>query len=325
MKTLTSFPRLHIGLLDMANATDRAFGGAGFFIAGPPIRLRFELQPHFELLERGFVDSDGKNDLQSAVARLRAEVGNSGIRLEIEDMPPQHVGLGTKTALILGALKSIQLARRYELSESTLQEISGRGGASGVGVNGFFTGGFVVDLGHSAAEYKKGLVPSSAKIPAKTPPATIRLRIPANWVFHLLLPPGKRFAGQSEIAFFRTATPIPGPEALEAIAATYHGVVPSVLYGDLSALKRNLRTLRQTGFKRREIDGQPKCVTELVEEIDRKTPCAVTMSSMGPLVFAVAQQNDSRTETALRDISSQTGTEFLGSFGARNSGYEVSD
>src|SRR6187397_3143910 len=60
----------------------------------------------------------------------------------------EHVGLGTKTAVILGALQAAAIASGYKVSRAELQLLSGRGGASGVGIHAFFIGGLVIDAGH---------------------------------------------------------------------------------------------------------------------------------------------------------------------------------
>ena len=96
----------------------------------------------------------------------------------------QHVGFGSKTALLMAIGIGCNEAAGSPLTEEELVVLSGRGGTSGVGVNTTFVGGFVVDGGRSK---KKGTQfrPSSVEAPRGCPPVLVRLRIPSEWRVHL--------------------------------------------------------------------------------------------------------------------------------------------
>src|SRR5206468_1073340 len=105
-----------------------------------------------------------------------------------------------KTSLILSVLTGLNALMRLGLSQKRLQTLSGRGGASGVGVHAFFEGGIIWDAGHPA-EPRSKYVPSSVPGTRAIPPLLARLRFPERWRVALMLPAGSGVAGKEERAF----------------------------------------------------------------------------------------------------------------------------
>lgn len=149
MIVVRAFPRIHIGLADLGRATARAYGGAGFALEGPAFTVSAAGSSERSLVGFDSLDDDAYQEVQHALARLEAHVGHRLLyEFVLEGQVRQHVGLGTKTALILATLQAGALATGQDVPRSVLQTLSGRGGASGVGINTFFIGGLVIDSGH---------------------------------------------------------------------------------------------------------------------------------------------------------------------------------
>ena len=163
-----SFPRIHVGLLDLGHTTHRDHGGAGFCIGGLPVEIEIRRGRSAQILGLAQLDRDGQRDLRAAIGRMRGNSTWPRLTVALRNVLPQHVGLGSKTATILGTLKALDLFLNAQLDCRTLQELSGRGGTSGVGINTFFTGGFVVDCGHPAAKGRK-FAPSKPTGPFRHP------------------------------------------------------------------------------------------------------------------------------------------------------------
>src|SRR5690606_15053545 len=138
---------------------------------------------------------------------------------------PPHVGLGTKTTLLLAIAAACNRDVGSPLGRRELQAVTRRGGTSGIGVNSFFYGGFGVDCGHPQrdAEY----APSAASVPAVAAPLAVQTDFPAEWVIHLALPSGRRLSGGDERNFFAANTPVPHSDVLQVLSAVYHGLVPA--------------------------------------------------------------------------------------------------
>src|ERR1035441_9185942 len=149
----------------------------------------------------------------------------------------------------------MDLACNWKLTQHQLQVLSGRGGTSGIGVNAFFKGGFLVD-GEHISQRDDPFLPSRLRLGFEPPPTINRTRIPENWSFRLLLAPGRRLHGRGELEFFAQNTPIPAAEVFKTIALVYHGLIPAVASGDLHLLRETLQSIHKVGFKRRELTAQ---------------------------------------------------------------------
>ena len=192
----------------------------------------------------------------------------------------------------------------------------------GIGVNAFFTGGFLVDMGH-AAEKGHPWAPSASSRPSAVPQVSVHRTIPDDWVFHLFLPRGVSYKAGDEVDMFRRNTPIPRSEVLEIMAAVHHGLVPGVAHADLALLKNALADIHATGFKQRELAAQPADVRSLFHVLDACDEAAVGMSSMGPLLYAVTHRSSSCIGELLAAGLGFAKQAYLGAFDGRNIGYEV--
>jgi len=198
--TIHSFPRLHVGLLDLGHATHRHYGGAGFYVDGLPVEIQVTRSREMRLLGLEQLDREGQRDLRNAITRTRALLSWPKLTIQLRNVPQQHVGLGSKTATILGTLKAINLICRSPLENRTVQKLSNRGGTSGIGVNAFFSGGFLVDCGH-AASGKQTFAPSSRRTHFSVPPCGLPGSDPRRLAisFGLAIRPQISFQNRSEI------------------------------------------------------------------------------------------------------------------------------
>jgi beta-ribofuranosylaminobenzene 5'-phosphate synthase len=285
--TIRSGSRIHLGLLDLGRVTARTFGGLGFMIDKPVVEAVATPNDSVEVVVPSWLHPGTKNYLITRIQRLVEEFPGSAARIELRTDAAEHVGFGSKTSMTLVSLTAIARATDRAIDKSELQRLSGRGGASGVGIHGFFTGGFIVDSGRLGMF---PFLPSSMLEPTAIPTPLLTTRIPKNWKITLVLPPGERPAGQTEASFFTRVTPIPRSEILEQFALIYHGIVPAVLEGDLETFGDALHQFSGLGFKAREISEQGTAVLTTIAALREVAPC-VGMSSMGPLVFAITRDS----------------------------------
>jgi beta-ribofuranosylaminobenzene 5'-phosphate synthase len=177
------------------------------------------------------------------------------LELAIDGWIPQHVGLGTKTALLLAMLDAANRALGLALSAPELRALSGRGGTSGVGIHTYFRGGFVLDAGHPQASVST-LAPSSSRVSPSVPLMLTWAPFPERWQVTLMTAAGPRIQGEDELAFFAAATPVSAEQVLRTYALAHHGVAPAFLDEDLECLGSSLRELHQIGFKAHELAHQ---------------------------------------------------------------------
>lgn len=273
----------------MGTATPRQYGGVGITIERPVTVVEALRADRLILDGLEGVDEEGRIDVEKAMWRLCRRLGSLRVRASLLEMPSQHVGLGTKTSLVLATLKAVSTCLGVRLSTTQLQEVSGRGGASGIGIHSFFLGGLLIDGGHPPGqEDRRVFRPSGFSSRGLIPPLLSRVRMPEDWRCSLLVPEGARISGRRELNTFERLTPVPTNEILEVISVAVMGLAASAAAGDFMRFGESLRRLGRTGFKAREIQEQPGVVGELLSELNACEECAAGMSSMGPLVFVVS-------------------------------------
>jgi beta-ribofuranosylaminobenzene 5'-phosphate synthase len=218
--------------------------------------------------------------------------------------------------MTMAALMASARVTGRKLSPEALQKLSARGGASGIGIHGFFQGGFVVDAGKLGAH---PFLPSSAQQTTVLPTLNRAAQAPEGWIVTLVLPPGIRRSGIPESNFFQQATPIPKLEVIQQIAIVYHELLPAVLEDNLETFGAALDRFAMLGFKAREIQAQEPTVMEVMTMLRGIAPC-VGMSSMGPLVFAL-----SRVPIISRIPTLPAGTIIMGQSAIATEGFRVQD
>ncbi len=288
-------------------------------IAGPYLEVEGKAANELEVAGLEKLDQAGQDDVMQALHRMERAVGSPlALSLAIAGSVRQHVGLGAKTSLVLAILQTVNQVTEARLTTQALQKLSVRGGASGVGINGFFQGGFILDAGHRQRDVFS-LAPSSMRNPSEIPALIGRSDISSRWRFRLLVPKGRRISGQDEKRFFDDHAPIPQHEVHETIATVVHGLAAAVVTGDLHAFALALAHLHSCGFKRRELKAQEPFVQEVLAKA--QSLGAAGLSSMGPLIYVVHDEDDE--VGSLDELANHEDIEDLGTWSGRSSGFEL--
>jgi beta-ribofuranosylaminobenzene 5'-phosphate synthase len=316
-------PRIHTGLIDLAGTSDRSFCGVGFSITGPPTTWHVEEAEDIRINGTAHLDRLALNDIEKVVASLRAMSPN-GFLATLESCPPQHVGLGAKTSLLLSLIAAISRLKKLPLSNVEIQRISGRGGASGVGINLFFCGGIIWDGGHPVMK-NLAFAPSSTANVIEPPPQIARWPFPDRWIVGLVLPDSPTFSGVKESSFFEQKTPLLTDQVLLTMSAVYHGVIPAFAMADLDLLKRALERVHSTGLKREELHAQTEKTIAIFRRLQSLPRVAIGLSSLGPLIYCIFDRSDIESREALENLTLQTEVKLLGVFSGCNSGFEVEE
>lgn len=296
--------RLHLTLVDLAGVTRRKYGGIGMMLRSPVTVVRARSSNGLTLNFPPSLEHRTQGEALAALTRLADTVGTLPVEISVDRHIPEHVGLGSKTALVLGILAAARGALSLKVSDEKLQRLSGRGGTSGVGIHGFFLGGCTVDCGQERSDADFEFMPSSASQPTSASLLTSRYEIPPEWRIHLLIPAGFRRTVDQELALFRNTTPIPGDEVLHTLALVYHGVVPAIMRADLGVLAESLARIHQVGFKLREVDAQSQVVRDLYYELLRLDLGPVGISSWGPTIYIITRAKAERSAEAISAIAS---------------------
>jgi len=320
---VTAFPRVHMGLLDCGYATERLYGGLGVAVDGLFTQISASPADEWRVVFSKKIQASLRtsNDMASLVQRLERAMEPSCIT--VENMAPEHLGLGSKTTLLLGTTTAALAARRQPLNRETIIDLTKRGGASGIGVNLFWEGGMIADGGHKIRPADRIFAPSSSKKPYAIPPIISRLKMPSDWKIRLCYDPSfHKIEGEREVEMFRKVMPIADIQCLTAIALVYHGILPSVLEVDLKCFANVLRQMNAVGMKDVEVRCQTAATRQFLD-IMWSEQIAAGLSSFGPSVFVVGEKDSPDMDIA-HEVANEQGLINLGLFDFKNTGASIS-
>lgn len=276
----------------------RRNGGIGFSISDPKSVLEVSLSPSYL-----FEDSRAlpwTNDEASSLADvISAAIDGQGLKftvsIRLSGGLRSHVGLGSGTAIRLAAMEALFLLNNRQVRPEQLVEWSKRGGTSGIGVNTYFSGGLILDVG--TPNGAEGFHPSSAGVVTAPPLCLPPLAMPL-WKLCVCIPTSlvpKTQAQESEF-FVRTAPLSPESSYRTAYDALF-GVYASVAEADYKSFCSAVNALQQSEWKRMEWQEYGAPIALLAENLRELGADCVGLSSLGPLVFCFGD------EQALSDIS----------------------
>jgi beta-ribofuranosylaminobenzene 5'-phosphate synthase len=289
----------------MTEDSPRRYGGVGMAVwhASTDVSAR--------RAKSGMIVIDGlEPDLKESLeSRLRG-MGLDGVHLTVHRRPPSHVGLGSKTSIILTCLESALLVSGINRSSEEIQRLAGRGGTSGIGCQSYFLGGVVSDGGHRNSIIPKFL-PSSSGSPVTVPTSVFRVPWPNDWPLLLAIPPGSQSVsvfGQRELDFFRDNTPLPRLECADVAMAMFFELPAALMDADFGGFAEAVKRSRSCGFKAREVAYQASC-RRLLEALDEFENVACSMSSFGPCVFIACKEQE--TERRVLELLSANNATVL--------------
>jgi beta-ribofuranosylaminobenzene 5'-phosphate synthase len=175
-----------------------------------------------------------------------------------------------------------------DLDTLALARIAGRGGTSGVGVESFRAGGFIVEGGHKfgGPNGKRDFTPSASSRGFDPGPVLFRHAFPTEWSILIATPTGATIHSDQENELFRKICPLPASEVGELARIILMQLMPSLIEKDLESFGQAIQAVQQTGFKRHEVATQTPWVNEVRTEMQRIGLHGVGMSSWGPALYA---------------------------------------
>jgi beta-ribofuranosylaminobenzene 5'-phosphate synthase len=280
--------RLHLGLIGLSAESTRAFGGAGLAISHRRTVVNAESSVS------GEISISGLDAERAALLRGRLiAAGVQSINLNVETAPPPHRGFGSGTSIVLSSLEAALVLTGKNKSHSELILLSGRGGASGIGVSAYFYGGFIFELGHKTAQ--PIFFPSSARSDNGVQPAVMhRVDWPDHWSITVAYPADAvGLAGQAEREFMQAHLPLPLTECALASFALCFELPSAIADRDYESMRLALRRSRHTGFKKIEI-ARFSNLAAWLDKLDNEYGLATSMSSFGPAILIVSERQHSQ-------------------------------
>ncbi|NHI91734.1 MAG: hypothetical protein EAX96_04460 [Candidatus Lokiarchaeota archaeon] len=281
--------RLHFGLIDLNGSLGRIDGGIGLALNYPNTILEATPETKDIIIETESQEDDIREIIEKVIKNLNIDVG---VKIKVRELIPPHVGLGSKTQLSL-AIASL-ISRLYIdniLTPEKLAKITKRGGTSGIGINIFYQGGFILDGGHSFGESKdkEAILPSSA---SNAPPALplLRYEVPPDWYFVITIPnAGKHVNGINEVNIFKKYCPISEEEVGKFARLVLMKILPSIMLKDINSFGEGLTKLQKIGFKKHEVDLQPALIKDIMKFYLDNGAYGSGISSFGSVTYGLVQ------------------------------------
>ncbi len=319
--------RLHLTLIDLNGIYDRIDGGVGITIEKPSLHLKAQPAEGIDVvfskskvLTESLAHDYTLKIINSATRTMEALSINGGFKFTVKTPYPPHSGLGSGTQLSLAVAKLISKMNNVDLKASDLAKIVGRGGTSGIGVESFENGGFIIDGGHKIIE-KPNFLPSSAST-ASPPPIIARYDFPLDWKIILTIPDVERgVSGAEEIDAFKNYCPIALNEVEKLSHILLMKLMPAVIESDLDSFGNAVNTIQDIGFKKIENKLQNPIIANIMDDLRIAGAAGVGMSSFGPTIYAVTDTNEQNivdaAEESLRNVGGEIITTSARNFGAR--------
>jgi len=305
--------RLHFGFLDLQGGLGRRFGSLGLVIDGFGTRLR---------IARADAPAATGPQAERALQCLERAAFAFGLpanaRIEIEQVIPDHVGLGSGTQLGLAVGAALTRLHGRQTATRDIAGAVGRGARSGIGIGAFDLGGFLVD---------GGLGPAT-----EVAPIVSRLDFPPEWRMLLILDPKRQgLSGAIEKAAFSALPAFPESLSGRLCRILMMQLLPGIAERQFKAVADALGEIQdRTGDYFSPLQNgryTSPAVSEVLGWLHESGITGIGQSSWGPTGFALFESADQAASVSavLADrFGARHELEFLVVAG-RNSGAEIAE
>ena len=160
--TIDSPARLHLGFMELNDTNPRVFGSIGLAITNFKFKQTIQFNKNFDVI---CSDKSIKLRIEEIIKLFSKNYKIKKCRLTVSDFIPLHKGLGSGTQVSLCTGFLISRFNNLNLSIENISKFLGRGQRSGVGVETFKSGGFIIDTG----KQKNSISPPQKLIDIKWP------------------------------------------------------------------------------------------------------------------------------------------------------------
>ena len=284
MKVYVKTPaRLHLGLVDLNGDLGRIFGGLGVGIDHPNVFLEAQKSQTFTF-------SGEKAELTRRLAAkfLQAYQIKEKVTIDVKQVIPEHVGLGSGTQLALAVAASLSRLFDVKGSIQDFAVVMGRTVQSGVGTAVFEQGGLVVDAGKNTQNPSK-----------KTIPVICRQPFPNEWRFVVAIPNVKKgLANEAEALAFKQLPPMPPSEVGKICRLTMMKLLPAIPEKDIKSFGEALTEIQRiVGDSFADAQGgrySSSPATQCIEFMLENGVYGSGQSSWGPTIYGVVKKEEAK-------------------------------
>ena len=292
---ITAFPRIHVSLIGMFKEGYRMNGGFGFSIKDPKIIVNFRVSRRFVFKEERMVGSnaDERNRLIGVLKKIKKKFCFKwAIEFVVSGDSMSHHGFGTTTAIYMSCVEALFIVNDKCYDDDLIRLMSSRGSTSGVGINTYFYGGFVFDVGVPSFLDKK-MLPSSMHENRKRMPLVIKISEIPEWPLCVVVPDDiKSKTENEEVDFFKRVCPLSINEVQEIMYEVVFGVMPSLIENDKKVFCEAVDQIQTKKWKKEERLLYGPGLSSFEKKYKDLGIKGIGMSSLGPALFFLMQNND---------------------------------
>ncbi len=280
--------RLHLGLLDTNGNLGRLYGSIGVAIKYPNVVLVAEPADSLEV-----EGPESERVLVFANQFLSQYPVLPGAHLSLKSNIPPHIGLGSGTQLALAVGAALTRLGNLDLSLEEIALVMGRGVHSGIGINAFHQGGFVLDAGHRIA--RMDATSNTPISEEKTvPPVLFHRPVPENWFFVIIVPDtDEGLSGEEEQAAFRKLPDMPASHVEKVCRLLLMKMLPALVEKDIIIFGQALTEIqRLVGESFAGIQGghfANPLSEQLIDFLLERGATGAGQSSWGPTVYGLVE------------------------------------
>lgn len=292
--TISTPARLHITLIDLSKTGYRKNGGIGFSINEFGHKFCFEKSEDIclrKLVDAGF-SAEYINRLEHNLRIIKCSHGKGGLYLASADKVLRNTGFGSGTGAALALIEGLGLINGIQLSREDMVKFSGRGGTSGIGINSYFDGGFILDAGRKI-DSERFASSDLINNPKHLPLVLGRCEMP-NWPIGIVvLPSVKPVTLQQEQNLFDEVLPISIEDVAKTSYLSIFGTYASVKENDFDSFSRSINMIQECLWKKSEIGLYNDRVLKAMLSLKDAGADCVGMSSIGPAIYFFARDFES--------------------------------
>tara|TARA_B100000989_G_scaffold298064_1_gene285930 strand:- start:91 stop:1050 length:960 start_codon:yes stop_codon:yes gene_type:complete len=283
--------RIHLGFLELDNNSDRLFGSLGLTISNFETQLSLRKSKKTNVICE---NSNQKEKIKKIITLLNRKIDFPPFELKVLKSIPAHSGLGsgTQLALSIGTLISSFAKKNISIDEQAI--IFKRGKRSGIGIESFKNGGFIVD---------GGKIKKSTKIP----PILFNYNWPENWKLILILDKSlEGIHGLKEKQEFRDIKGISGEFSKENCKSLCLKILPAIIEKRFKEFCSGMQEVQnntarifskaQGGF------FSSRKISMIFNFIKNNEKICYGQSSWGPTGYIILE-NESKREKIFNEIS----------------------
>ncbi len=226
--------RLHLGFIELNHNSDRSFGSLGLTIDKYKNVIEIYACDKFRVISENIdIKKRVENIFKIFLKKYKIKVCG----FKIQKFIPQHIGLGSGTQLSLGIGLLISDFNNLKLSLDQISLLLKRGLRSGIGIESFKSGGFIVDGGK-----KRG-----TKL---IPQIIINHEWPTSWKIILILDKSSLgVSGGKEIQEFKKIKKVNSDIAKNNSIALVKNILPGLVEKNFNEFTKGLEIIQRNMSK----------------------------------------------------------------------------